>query len=150
MKTGFFPPAPSYSFSGLHCRVLLEGSQVDDRVTVVELELEPGARAPLHASPREDKAFRMLDGELAFEVGDHRRRLGRGDVVHVGRGVPHAFTNQTNATAVVLLISTPAGHEAFFRDLAGLTVPHRIDEVAAVAERHHQQLVLEQRAEAAR
>ena len=126
------------SFSGMTCRLELTGEETEGRVTVIEMTIEPGAGAPLHVSPGEDKYFRVLHGTFDFQAGDERRLAREGDTLRVARGVVHGFTSRGDRPGALLLVSTPAGHDAFFRDMAALPVPHTPSDVEEVCRRHGQ------------
>ena len=46
---------------------------------------------PLHTHSQEDEVWYVLDGEIAFTVGDQERRVGPGTFVYVPRHTPHTF-----------------------------------------------------------
>lgn len=46
---------------------------------------------PLHAHTREDELWWVLEGEIAFTIGDERRVCGPGAFAYIPRGVPHTF-----------------------------------------------------------
>ena len=74
---------------------------------------------PLHVHEHEDELFFVLEGEHVFQVGEREYRAGPGDLVFAPRGIPHAQRRAVPRTGRVLVLSTPAGLEAFFRDLDG-------------------------------
>lgn len=73
---------------------------------------------PLHVHANEDELWYVLDGEHVFRVGDEERRVGPGGVVFAPRGVPHAQRRVVPRTGSVLALTSPAGLEGFFRELA--------------------------------
>jgi mannose-6-phosphate isomerase-like protein (cupin superfamily) len=73
---------------------------------------------PLHLHYAQDEWFYVMEGEVFFQVGEKRLRLGPGDSVLAPRKVPHTFTGGTNPSKM-LIGFTPAGKmEAFFREMA--------------------------------
>ncbi len=76
----------------------------------------------LHTHPDFDETFYVLEGTLAFRLGDNAHEAGPGTVAHIPRGVPHTFANPRNEPAHVLVIVTPAGFEAYFGALAAAIV----------------------------
>ena len=80
-------------------------------------EREP-VDTPLHVHDREDELFYVLEGEHVFQVGDTEHRVGPGGLVFAPRGVPHAQRRVVPRTGRVLVLTAPAGLEAFFRELA--------------------------------
>jgi mannose-6-phosphate isomerase-like protein (cupin superfamily) len=73
---------------------------------------------PLHVHAHEDELFYVLEGEHVFQVGDEELRVGPGGVVFAPRGVPHAQRRVVPRTGRVLAMTSPAGFEGFFRELA--------------------------------
>ena len=84
--------------------------------TVFE-ENEP-VDTPLHVHENEDELFYVLEGEHVFQVGDQEFQAGPGALVFAPRGVPHAQRRVASRTGRVLVLTSPAGFEGFFRDLA--------------------------------
>lgn len=85
-------------------------------VTIFE-ESDP-VDTPLHVHENEDEFFYVLDGEHVFQVGDAELQAGPGDLVFAPRGVPHAQRRVVPRSGRVLILTTPAGFEGFFRELA--------------------------------
>ena len=73
---------------------------------------------PLHVHTNEDELFYVLEGEHVFQVGDEEHRAGPGELVFAPRGVPHAQRRVVPRTGRVLIMTSPAGFEGFFRALA--------------------------------
>jgi mannose-6-phosphate isomerase-like protein (cupin superfamily) len=73
---------------------------------------------PLHMHENEDELFYVLEGQHLFQVGDQEHRAGPGDVVFAPRGVPHAQRRAVERRGRVLIMTSPAGFEGFFRMLA--------------------------------
>jgi quercetin dioxygenase-like cupin family protein len=101
------------------------GDQTDGRLTQMLMTDSRGAGTPVHIHHDADETFLVLEGELAFLVGDERITAGPGDFVFAPMGVPHAFC-VTSETARAFVTSTPggqrgpAGHgmDGFFREVA--------------------------------
>jgi mannose-6-phosphate isomerase-like protein (cupin superfamily) len=73
---------------------------------------------PLHVHEHEDELFYVLEGEHVFQVGDEAFHVGEGGLVFGPRAVPHAQRRVVPRTGRVLTMCSPAGFEAFFRELA--------------------------------
>jgi mannose-6-phosphate isomerase-like protein (cupin superfamily) len=73
---------------------------------------------PLHIHHSHDELFYVLEGEHVFTVGGTELQAGPGDVVFAPRGVAHAHRRVVPRTGRILEMFSPAGFEAFFRDLA--------------------------------
>ena len=73
---------------------------------------------PLHVHADEDELFFVLEGEHVIQVGDDQHRVGPGGLVFAPRGVPHAQRRVVPRVGRLLVLTTPAGLEGFFRALA--------------------------------
>jgi len=73
-----------------------------------------GKTTPLHSHPEVDETLYVLEGEILVHVDGRDRKLGRGGVAMVPRGVPHAFL-VTSHSARLLTLETPGSSEAFYR-----------------------------------
>jgi len=81
-------------------------------------ELPPLLDTSRHVHRYEDETFYVLDGEHEFVSGDRTFRLGPGGVAFLPRGIPHAHRRLVPGVGRLLCVTTPAGFERFFRDLA--------------------------------
>jgi len=60
-----------------------------------------------------------MEGEVLFQVGDKRVKLGAGESVLGLRGIPHGFVGVGEKPAHMVIAFTPAGKmEGFFREAA--------------------------------
>jgi quercetin dioxygenase-like cupin family protein len=74
-----------------------------------------GYGPPLHVHSREDEAMYVLEGQIRFRVGDDEFVAGPGTWVWQPRGVPQAFSVESES-ARALVIFTPGGLERMFED----------------------------------
>jgi len=81
-------------------------------------ELPPLLDTSRHVHQYEDETFYVVDGEHEFVSGDRTFRLGPGGVAFLPRGTPHAHRRLVHGVGRLLCVTTPAGFERFFRDLA--------------------------------
>ena len=84
-----------------------------------------GTMPPLHVHRRDDETFYVLEGEVTLFVGGEQIVLGPGQSAHAPRDVPHAYRVESDE-AHWLLITTPAGFDAFVREVAE---PAPVDEL---------------------
>ncbi|HEY6960276.1 MAG TPA: cupin domain-containing protein [Gaiellaceae bacterium] len=103
-------------FLGTLVHPLVSGEDTDGRFALWETVLPCGAAPPLHTHPQ-DETFYVLDGALTVWAEESASSCGRGDVVFVPGGVPHAFRVESE-TARLLFVSTPAGIDAYVADLS--------------------------------
>ena len=80
----------------------------------------------LHVHAHEDELFYALAGEHVIRVGDEEFSIGPGGLVFGPRGVPHAQRRVRARTGRMLVLTTPAGFEGFFRELAGAQTAGRL------------------------
>ena len=73
---------------------------------------------PVHVHHRTDEGFYVLAGTYGFLLDDRRIDLAAGSHILVPRGRPHTFWNAGDETARCLILLSPAGFEAYFRELA--------------------------------
>ena len=107
--------------------VKLASTDTDGAAAVFHLTAPPMSGPPLHRHSREDEWLYILEGEITFEVDGKRFVLRDGGSAFAPRGTAHAYQNFTNATAKLLVMTTPGGFHEFFEALSaankGLSVP---------------------------
>lgn len=106
--------------------VRLPGEQTADRFSLVEHVCRKGQASPWHRQLHDDETIHVVEGEMSFWAGDPARpilRGGPGTTVFLPKGIPHCFRVESD-TARFLGVSTPAGHERFFR-AGGEVAPER-------------------------
>ena len=72
---------------------------------------------PLHVHRRDDETFHVLEGEVTLFIGGDRIVLGPGQAAFAPRHVPHTYRVESEQ-ARWLVIATPAGFEAFVREVS--------------------------------
>ena len=83
---------------------------------------------PMHTHPKQEKTFRVVDGELTVLMGDHERTLREGEEMIVSAGVPHSFWNGSTANAHYWQEFRPALRSAeFFTTLFSLARDGKLD-----------------------
>lgn len=97
------------------------------RVAVIHHDGPKGAGSPLHVHHRENEWFYVLDGELTIWVDGQVTRAPAGSFVFGPQDTPHTFAISSDGGARFLLVTEPAGFEAFLRACAqpaqSLTLP---------------------------
>jgi quercetin dioxygenase-like cupin family protein len=89
--------------------VLVGSEQSDGRIAVMENRLAAGTAGPRLRYDDLDQLFWVLDGELAFQLGEERVVRRAGEMVFARRGVHHSFANEGDDEARTLIVCTPAG-----------------------------------------
>jgi mannose-6-phosphate isomerase-like protein (cupin superfamily) len=100
---------------------------------------DPMPIAPLHVHHSDDEAWYVLEGALAFRVGDDEVEATAGDCVIAPRGQPHTFWNPSAERCRYLIVMT-RNINAIIEEL------HELSEwtpevLAAVFRRHDSELV---------
>ena len=94
---------------------------------------------PLHLHPHQEEYFYVMEGEVQFQLGDRRVRLGAGDSVLGPRGIPHTFAAVEGKPGRLLIAFSPAGKmEQFLRDTA---IPNPPTEDAAFWRKYDVELI---------
>ncbi len=130
-------------FVGTLATIRVPGEAVDGRYALIEFLFPRHASPPLHTHPQ-DESYVVLEGRLTVQAGDARFELEAGGTGVVPMGVPHSF-RVDSPSARVLVLSTPAGLDRFFRDGSVPATAHtlppsdtpRPDDLEAIFRTHH-------------
>ncbi len=95
-------------------RFLATGAETGGRYSIFEATVLPGGGPPPHIHRLEDETFYVLEGEITFQIADKRHVAGPGTFVHMPIGNQHAFRNETDQRARMLISFAPAGLENMF------------------------------------
>ena len=79
-----------------------------------EAKVFPGGGPPPHVHHREEEGFFLLEGELTFHVGDRRTVAKAGAFANMPVGIEHAFKNEGETPARMLILVAPGGLEKMF------------------------------------
>jgi quercetin dioxygenase-like cupin family protein len=107
----------SYWVVGDRYTILASGEDTGGAYALIHGEVPPGGGPPPHVHRREDEAFYVLEGELAFQADGRNFAAAAGAWVTLPKGSRHAFKNTGRATAKVLIVVTPSGLERFFAEV---------------------------------
>ncbi|WCB91767.1 hypothetical protein DSM104299_00444 [Baekduia alba] len=106
---------PQWWYGG-HMEVKVRAEDTGGALGVAEgLFTYKGYGPPLHVHSREDETICVLEGQIRFRVGDDEFVAGPGTCVWQPRGVPQAFSVESES-ARALIIFTPGGIERMFED----------------------------------
>jgi quercetin dioxygenase-like cupin family protein len=111
-------------------RFLGVGADTGSQYFVMEATVPPGGGPPPHVHAREEEGFYVLDGEIDFEAEGRRLRAGPGTYLNMPKGGAHAFRNNGERPARMLVFCAPAGIEDFFVE-ADSKGPEVLVEIAA-------------------
>jgi quercetin dioxygenase-like cupin family protein len=108
----------TYSAVGDAYTILASGEQTGGAYCLVEAVVPPGGGPPPHIHGREDEMFYILEGEITF-MTEGKTIIGKaGTFVQLPRGVAHAFKNNSNRPARMLVQCVPAGFDKFMMEFA--------------------------------
>ena len=108
----------AFSLVGDVYRILADGKQTGGVYTPVESRILPGGGPPLHIHRREDEAFYVLEGEIAFQVGDQKISASAGTFLQAPRNIPHTYKNEGKSPVRMLVFIMPPGFENFVKEVA--------------------------------
>lgn len=127
-------------------RFLATGAETDGKYATFEAVVPPGGGPPPHTHSREEESFYVLDGEITFTVNGERIVAGSGTFANMPVGSLHAFKNESDRTARMLISVAPAGLEEMFFEVgtpvppgsttASPPTPQEIDRLLAAAPRY--------------
>jgi mannose-6-phosphate isomerase-like protein (cupin superfamily) len=80
--------------------------------------LGPGG-PPLHMHLRQEEWFYVMEGQVAFAVGEKRLTLHAGESILAPRGVPHTFSSLVAASHMLIGFAPAGKMEQYFRDAKG-------------------------------
>ena len=95
-------------------RFLATGEDTSDHYAQFEAIVPPGGGPPAHYHTREDEGFYIIEGEIAFQIGDQRIIASAGMFANMPIGIPHSFKNESDRPAKLLITMSPAGLEKGF------------------------------------
>jgi quercetin dioxygenase-like cupin family protein len=97
--------------------ILASGEDTGGAYALIHAVVPPGGGPPPHVHRREDEAFYVLEGELAFQADGRNFPATSGAWVTLPRGSLHTFKNSGTTTARMLIVVTPAGLDRFFAEV---------------------------------
>jgi quercetin dioxygenase-like cupin family protein len=123
MAEGVFVPVAageSYLMLGsVVCTTVLVGMETDGNVAIVEASCPNGSGPGPHIDPWRE-TFYVLEGEIEFLLERNGvlqpRKAGKGEAISIPAGLGHAFQAVSQKPARILIMSAPAGLDAFFAE----------------------------------
>jgi len=92
-------------------RIIASGQETGGRFSVMEAILKPGQGAPLHIHTREDEAFFVLEGEVAFYTTDSEIATQAEGFVSCPPNCIRGFRNNTSKISRMLILYSTSGVE---------------------------------------
>ena len=103
-------------------RFVATGADTDGKYAQWEAIVPPGGGPPPHTHSREEEGFYIIEGEVTFQIGEQRLVATAGTFANMPVGLPHAFKNEGDQPARMLITVAPAGLETMFLE-CGVSVP---------------------------
>ncbi len=97
--------------------VCVDGDTSGGALALLDERGRCGHMPPLHVHRRDDETFYVLEGELTLFVAGGEIELGPGEAALAPRDIPHTYRVESEE-AHWLVITTPAGFDAFVREVA--------------------------------
>ncbi len=105
--------------------ILVSGDETAGRYTLIDMYVPPGGGPPPHRHDFEEM-FTVLDGEIELTFRGVTAVATAGETINVPANAPHVFRNASERPARLLCLCSPAGQEAFFKEV-GVPVAHRTE-----------------------
>ena len=80
----------------------------------IEAKVFPGGGPIPHIQTREHEGFYIIEGQIILNVDGQRIEAKPGTFVNIPPNVLHSFKNETNETAKLIIVLSPAGMEQLF------------------------------------
>jgi mannose-6-phosphate isomerase-like protein (cupin superfamily) len=118
---------------------LVNSQQTGGAFSMTDYVSKPGNEPPAHVHEREDEFFYLLEGRIDAYVGGEVFSAGPNEGVYFPKFVPHTFNTLTPHLRMLILMS-PGGFEAYFRDMSepagSLNLPEHAVNYGAVGMDH--------------
>ena len=100
-------------------RILIAGTSNNGALACIDVMISPGGGPAPHSHPNFQEFFYVIEGVVVVKAeGQEPYIAKKGSFVEIPKGgIVHQFKNETNVTAHLLLLVTPAGLEDLFREI---------------------------------
>ncbi|MFB6309335.1 MAG: cupin domain-containing protein, partial [Haloarculaceae archaeon] len=113
---GEFSNAEHLHVLGATVSITADSDATDGEYMVADLLVPPLFQNGLHTH-EQSEVFHVIDGEMRLHVDGEDQLLGPGTSGHVSGSEPHGFENAGDSPCRVVIVMTPGGAEAFFREV---------------------------------
>lgn len=120
---------------------LATGEDTNGAYALIHATVPPESGPPPHIHRREDEAFFVLEGQVAFQADGRGISATTGAWVTLPKGTLHAFRNAGTTPAKMLILVNPSGLEKFFEEIGYASkeesvTPAAIEKLLAVAPKY--------------
>lgn len=116
--------------------VQVSASDSQGTMAVLHDVTPPAGGPPLHRHLAETEAFYVIDGRFLFELDGETRIVEAGDSITILPGVVHLYQNIGTTDGKMIIITHPAGLDAFFAELHVLLANPGPPDMGAIAGLH--------------
>ena len=95
-------------------RFMATSEDTNGKYAMWEAIVPPGGGPPPHVHSREEEGFYILEGEIAFQIGEKHVVATAGMFANMPIGMPHSFKNEGDKPAKMVISVAPAGLEKMF------------------------------------
>lgn len=95
--------------------------------SVIMSNTPPNGGPPKHVHQNEDELFYVLQGKYEFVCGDEVINAEKGALIHLPKGIPHAFKNIGDTEGILMNTISPGSFEQFFDEVDQLPKDKPID-----------------------
>ena len=103
-----------WNFGGDVVRLLVSAERSRGAVSVIEF-VGYGGGPPVHVHDDEDEVVLVLEGRLAYRIGELEGEVEQGGVLWMPRQIPHAVANLSPNVCRFVGAAIPGGIEVLFR-----------------------------------
>lgn len=122
--------------------VKISGKDTQGDLAIFEqTSLSPGRGTPLHVHHSQDEIFYVIEGAYFFKVGEEKFHLVAGDSIFLPRKVPHAWTQESDKSRMMVSLQPAGKLEEFFVTMSGLDHEPSPKEVAQIFADNEMQVV---------
>ncbi|MFB7139176.1 quercetin 2,3-dioxygenase [Gottfriedia sp. NPDC056225] len=107
----------TYFFLNDFTSILVNGEDTNGAFCVLHCNGKKDGGPPLHIHELEDETFYVLEGEIAFFIGDQKISAKAGDYVFAPRSIPHTFKVLSEETKFIVT-AYPSGFDEFVKELS--------------------------------
>ncbi|PEJ57501.1 cupin [Bacillus sp. AFS002410] len=107
----------TYFFLNDFTSILVSGEDTNGAFCVLHCNGKKDGGPPLHIHELEDETFYVLEGEIAFFIGDQKISAKAGDYVFAPRRIPHTFKVLSEETKFIVT-AYPSGFDEFVKELS--------------------------------
>jgi mannose-6-phosphate isomerase-like protein (cupin superfamily) len=112
---------------GVRFKVLVSAEQTGGSYAFIESIVQKGAGSTLHIHHHEGEHFLVLEGTVRLVVGDKTFDVPAGQTITVPRGIPHAWSNESDEPLRFVTVFSPGGFDQLCIEMATASAANKSD-----------------------